>query len=210
MLAAIALLASLGLDTFAVAVGLGVSGLPRARWIRVGVTLACFEGIMPVLGLLAGRHAAGFLGVLAAYVAGGLLVVLGGLEIRDAVGELREEHVRRATPVETEVLSNQASAAGRPDATRGFRQWRATLVTGMSVSLDELAVGFSLGVLHVALGPALAFIAVQAFGLTLLGLFVGNRVGARLGERAELAAGILLVLLGIALLAGEATGFHFL
>ena len=87
---------------------------------------------------------------------------------------------------------------------------RPLILIGLSVSLDELAVGFALGVLRVPLGPALGYIAVQAFVLTFVGLSIGRRLGNVLGERAELAAGIVLTLLGVALLLSEITGSHFL
>ncbi len=86
---------------------------------------------------------------------------------------------------------------------------RPLLLTGLSVSLDELAVGFALGVLHVPLGPALIYIAIQAFALTFVGLLIGQRLGKRLGERAELAAGVVLALLGVAIFISEITGSHF-
>ncbi|MGI9090137.1 MAG: manganese efflux pump MntP [Gemmatimonadaceae bacterium] len=191
MVATIALFLSLGLDTLAVALGLGVSGLPRQRWIRVGLTFAFFEGIMPVAGLLVGQHVSGVLGEIAGYAAGVLLLGLGGWEIRDA-------------------LTDDDLDAANASAGQAKRQDRSILLTGLSVSLDELAVGFSLGVLGVAVGPALMYIALQAFALTFLGLWLGTRVGAKLGERAELTAGIILALLGAALIVGEVTGTHFL
>ncbi len=185
---------SLGLDTLAVALSLGIAGLPRARWVRVGLSFALFEGLMPVVGLLIGRHLSGILGEVAAYAAAGLLIVLGGYEIREALAD-----------DDTEQAGTGASPAAMPAV--GLR---STLFRGLSVSLDELAVGFSLGVLHVPLAPALGYVAVQAFVLTFVGLWLGGRVGARLGERAELAAGVLLVLLGIAMIVSEATGAHWL
>lgn len=80
-----ALFLSLGLDTFAVAVGLGVLGLPRTRWLRLGLTFAVFEGAMPAVGLLLGRHLTGTMGNAAAYLAAGLLILFGGREIREAL-----------------------------------------------------------------------------------------------------------------------------
>ena len=71
-------------------------------------------------------------------------------------------------------------------------------------------MGFSLGVLHVPVGPALAYIAVQALAVTYLGLSFGRRIGGRLGERAELVSGIVLTLLGVALAVNAAMGGHLL
>lgn len=201
MLATIALFLSLGLDTLAVALGLGVGGLPRQRWLRVGLTFAFFEGGMPVIGLIIGQHMSGLLGEIATYAAGILLLALGGWEIREALTD--------GDDLETSAQQAEGEAAGK-SASQIARLDRSILITGLSVSLDELAVGFSLGVLGVALGPALAYIAIQAFALTFAGLWLGTRVGAKMGERAELAAGIVLALLGAAVIVGQATGIHFL
>ncbi len=187
MLATLVLFASLGLDTLAVSLGLGVRGLPRQRWMRIGLVFALFEGGAPIVGLLLGQHVSGWLGEIATYAAGGLLVVLGGLEIREALGE------------------DKVVDAGSDPLHAG--DLRAVLLAGLSVSIDELAIGVALGVMHVAIGPALAYIAVQAFALTFAGLWLGSRVGHALGERAELAAGILLLLLGLGLIVAQASGF---
>ncbi len=190
MIAIAIIFVSLGLDTLAVALGLGLSGLPRDRWLRVGLTFALFEGLMPVVGLLIGQGLGSALGAIATYVAAGILIVIGGLEIKEAVLDDDDDD---------EAIDFSPSAGKK----------RPLLLTGLSVSLDELAVGFALGVLHVPLGPALAYIAMQAFALTFVGLFIGQRLGKHLGERAELAAGIVLALLGIAIFLSEITGTHF-
>ena len=190
MIATAIIFFSLGLDTLAVSLGLGLSGLPRARWLRVGLTFALFEGLMPVVGLLIGQRLGTLLGAVAAYIAAAILIVIGGLEIKEAVMDDDDDD---DMPIAL--------------ALTGERR-RPLALVGLSVSLDELAVGFALGVLHVPIGPALAYIAVQAFALTFVGLLVGRRLGRYFGERAELAAGVVLALLGVALLVGELTGTH--
>ncbi len=192
MIAMVLLFLSLGFDTLAVAVGLGVGGLPRDRWLRVGVTFACFEGIMPAIGLLLGQGLTHLFGDVASYAAAVILIIVGLLAIKEALeydhDEPEEQH--------TAVL----------DRTSG----RALLLTGLAVSLDELAVGFGLGVLHVPVGLALGYIAIQALAITFIGLAVGGRIGERLGSRAELVSGTVLTLLGILLLVSHATGRSFL
>ncbi len=175
---------SLGLDTLAVSLGLGMAGMPRGRWLRAGLTFACFEGLMPIVGLLIGERLGGLLGAVATYVAAGILVLIGALEIRETIADDED---------------NEAPERDRP-----------LVLVGLSISLDELAVGFALGVLGVPLGTALTYIALQAFVLTFIGLRLGARLGHHLGERAELAAGIVLALLGVALGFSQITGRHFL
>jgi putative Mn2+ efflux pump MntP len=80
------------------------------------------------------------------------------------------------------------------------------LAAALSVSLDELAVGFSFGVLRLPVAPALVVIALQAFCISLFGLWLGRRVGAAVGERAELLAGVMLCLLGVALAVARLAG----
>lgn len=184
MIAVGLLFLSLGLDTLAVAVGLGLSGLPRAQWRRVGLTFAFFEGLMPVVGLLVGHRLSHVFGVAAGYGAAALLVLVGVLAVREA-------------------LTGDDDDREPPDVSGG-----RLLLTGLSVSLDELAVGFSLGVLHAPVGPALGFITLQAFALTLLGLSVGQRVGGRFGGGAELASGVVLTLLGLATAVEQWNGGH--
>lgn len=179
----IILFASLGLDTLAVSLGLGLSGLARNRWLKVGFTFALFEGLMPVIGLLIGAGLSRTLGAVAQYVAAILLIILGVRTIREAMSD-------------------------DDDDENPLADGKSLLLAGLSVSLDELAVGFSLGVLHVAVGPALAYIAVQAFVVTFIGLSLGWKLGKHLGERAELISGGVMLLLGLVLLADRFFGAH--
>ncbi len=186
-IATLLLFLSLGLDTLAVALGLGLAGVPRNRWLKVGLTFAIFEGLMPVVGLLLGQGLSSALSEIAAYAAAIILIIVGLLAIREALSD-DEEGV---------------SAALADDN-------RRLLLTGLSVSLDEFAVGFSLGVLKVPLGLALGYVAVQAFALTFVGLWLGQRVGEHLGERAELISGVVLTALGVLLLVNQVTGAGWL
>jgi putative Mn2+ efflux pump MntP len=190
MIGAAIIFLSLGLDTLAVSLGLGMAGLPRSRWLRVGLTFACCEGAMPIIGLLVGQRLGALLGAVAAYLAAAILIVIGGLEIRESLVDDDDD-----------IAPDRAPSADRQPP---------LILAGLSVSLDELAVGFALGVLGVPVGPALVYIALQAFALTFVGLRLGQRLGHHLGERAELAAGIVLALLGIALSVSELSGSHFL
>ena len=175
------LVLSLGLDTLTVAVGLGISGIGRRERLRVGTTFALFEGGMPLVGFLLGHVISGALGDLASLL--GILVLFG-------VGAW----------MVYEALS------GEEDADLTVEGWRSLLLTSFSVSMDELAVGFSMGALGLPILLAVVLIAVQAFVLTFVGTALGNRIGERLAERAELVAGLVLACLALALLGERAWG----
>jgi manganese efflux pump family protein len=181
----IPLILSLGLDTFALSTTLGIAPLSQRARLRLALTFAAAEGLMPAVGLLIGRPLGEAVGRWDVYAAAVLLFVTGLWMLREGLAEDDER---------AQIL-RMASAQG------------LTLVgLALSVSLDELAVGFSFGVLRIALLPALVAIALQALLLSLCGLWLGSRVGRALGERAALLAGAVLCVLGIALAVGRLTG----
>jgi putative Mn2+ efflux pump MntP len=74
------------------------------------------------------------------------------------------------------------------------------LALGLSISLDELAIGFSAGLLRLPLVPLVIAIGAQAFLVTLLGVSLGRRVGEHWRESAERVAGAALIALGVTLI----------
>jgi putative Mn2+ efflux pump MntP len=79
------------------------------------------------------------------------------------------------------------------------------LGVSISISLDELAIGFSLGLARLPIVPVIAAIAVQAFIAAQLGLHLGAHISERLRERAEQIAVLALIGLGAALIIGRLT-----
>jgi manganese efflux pump family protein len=174
----VALIVPLGLDTFAVAAALAIAGLPKRERLRVSVLFTAFEAGMPVVGLLVGAAVGRAIGQVAEYAAIAALILLGAYMLwpRDEEGE--EERL---------------ALLGR---THGV----AVLGLGLSISLDELAIGFTLGLLQLPVVLVLVWIAVQAFVVAQVGLRLGAHVGEAVREGAERLAGVVLVALGIVLL----------
>jgi putative Mn2+ efflux pump MntP len=81
----------------------------------------------------------------------------------------------------------------------GFRR---LVVLAAALSVDNLAIGFALGAYHVNVIVAALVIGVVSVGLTLVGLELGSRVGARLGKWGERAGGVLLAVIGVTVAAG--------
>jgi putative Mn2+ efflux pump MntP len=173
---------ALGLSNFAASIGIGMTGLSAGTRLRVGVIFGLFETGMPILGLLLGHGLARLLGQGARWLGGALLIATGCYA----------------------VLQSVRSPAGRQSAERlpaGPATGRL-LVTGAALSIDNLAVGFALGTRHVSLVVAVVVIGAVSVTLSLAGLELGGRLGARTGDRGELLGGLVLVGVGVAIAAG--------
>lgn len=166
---------SVGLDNFAAATALGVSGVDRKLRLRVAAIFGIFEGVMPVVGLLTGRSLAHGLGSTAKPVAGTLLGLAGAYAI---VNELLGE---------------------RDSVKKQELTVRHLVLIGGALSIDNLVIGFALGAYHVNLVVAAVTIGAVSVVLSLLGLEIGGQLGARLGSRSELVGGAVLVLVGVAI-----------
>lgn len=166
---------SVGLDNFAASTALGVSGVDRQLRLRVALVFGAFEGVMPVVGLLLGHSLAHDLGSTAKPAVGALLGAAGAYAIVSG-------------------LLDDAGETNGPELSLG----RLVLIGG-ALSIDNLVIGFALGAYRVDLWIAAVTIALVSISLSLLGLEIGGRLGARLGKRSELVGGAVLVLVGVAI-----------
>jgi putative Mn2+ efflux pump MntP len=173
------LLLPLGLDTFALAAALGVAGLERRDRLRVSLVFTAFEAGMPIAGLLVGRAAGGLLGGWAGYGAIALVLVAGILLLRP----------RSEGSGETRRLGMLAHARGL-----------AIVNLGLGISVDELTVGLSAGLLGLSILVTVIWLGVQAFAATQIGLRLGGRLAETVRERAEWLAGAALILMAVVLL----------
>jgi len=82
----------------------------------------------------------------------------------------------------------------------------AILDLGLSISVDELTVGLSAGLLGLPIALTVIWIAVQAFAAAQLGLRFGARIGEEVRERSEQVAGVALIAVALVLLALRLSG----
>ena len=163
----------LGLDTFAVAAALGATGdLTTRDRLRVSALFVVFEGGMPLIGVAVGAPLARTIGPVADYLAVAALIGLGAWMLLAGGGEERR--------------------AARLRMTHGV----AIIALGVSISLDELAIGFSLGLVRLPVVAVIIAIAVQTLVAVQLGLYLGARIGERIRAGAERLAGVALIALG--------------
>ena len=70
----------------------------------------------------------------------------------------------------------------------------------VATSIDALAVGVTFAFLQVKIVPAVSFIGVTTFLISVTGVQIGNIFGAKYKSKAELAGGIILILMGVKIL----------
>ena len=179
----------LSMDAFAVAVCKGLAmrrvSLRQAAW--VGLWFGGLQFLMPLLGFLLANSFAQAIASFDHWIAFLLLAVIGGNMVREALSAGEEE------------VSGDLSV-------------RAMFLLAIATSIDALAAGISL-VAGVSLpllvngrfNPASIWVAIGLIGLTTFllstaGVKLGNRFGARYEKKAELAGGLILILLGLKIL----------
>ncbi|HET9255406.1 MAG TPA: manganese efflux pump [Pseudonocardiaceae bacterium] len=164
----------LGLDVLAVSAALGTLGLYGwARW-RVSLVLASCQVSAMLIGLALGTELAGLIGDPAAYAGAGVFIALGAVLLLDR------------DPSEAERVRKRMS-----------ENVLGLIGLGISISPDELAAGFGLGLAHIPVTAGFAAIACQGVIASQLGLFIGSRIGSRFHEMAGRLAAIGLLLIGL-------------
>jgi manganese efflux pump family protein len=191
---------AVGLSNFAAAVGIGVSGVDARTRLRIGLVFGLFEAGMPLVGLLLGHGLAEDLGHAARWTAAGILAACGGYAVLQAV---RGHDAAPAVPGQPgePAPGDEPGTQEEPAPQSGLGLGRL-LITGLALSIDNLAVGFALGAYHVSLPLAAVIIGTVSVALSLAGLELGARIGARAGQRGELLGGLVLIGVGVAVAAG--------
>jgi putative Mn2+ efflux pump MntP len=129
---------------------------------------------MPLIGLALGAPLGAAIGGAADYIAIGVLLAFG---LYTLLGRERDEEERLGQLTKMHGLG--------------------AVPLGVSISIDELAIGFALGLLRLPAGLVIVLIALQAFIVAQLGLRLGSRLSGRVREGAERLAGAALSGLGI-------------
>ncbi len=169
----------LSMDAFAAAICKGLA-MPKMRWNR-GVVVALFFGgfqaLMPLLGWALGRQFEQYITSVDHWIAFLLLGWIGGKMIWDALhGSGEEMPAQDALDV------------------------KELFVLAVATSIDALAVGITFAFLQVDILPAVALIGCTTFAIALAGVWIGQRFGSRFKDRAALAGGMILCLIGLKIL----------
>jgi putative Mn2+ efflux pump MntP len=175
---------SMAMDAFAVCLGAGTTGQadgPRPTF-RLAFHFGLFQFIMPVIGWLAGTTIERYIATYDHWVAFGLLAFVGG------------RMVWAGFHPDTEKEKNDPS-----------RGWTMVLLS-IAVSIDALAVGFSLGLVGVFVWYPAIIIGVVTGLVSWFGLRLGGRLGEKFGKRMEIVGGLVLIGIGARILLAHLMG----
>ena len=167
----------LSMDAFAVSVckGLAMPKITLKRTLTVGLWFGGFQALMPAAGYLLGVHFRDKITAVDHWIAFILLGLIGANMIKEACsGDCEEEN---------ESLDI-----------------RTMFLLAVATSIDALAVGITFAFLDVHLLAAVSFIGITTFTLSAAGVKIGNVFGTRYKAKAELAGGVILILLGLKIL----------
>ncbi len=164
-------------DAFAAAIGKGIAirnpSLTNA--LRIGLIFGVIEAITPVIGWLIGQVATSFVQEWDHWIALALLTGLG-----------------------LHMIHNGISGTGDEDETEKRAQsfWSLAL-TGFATSIDAMAVGVGLAFLEVNIFLLAAVIGFCTFLMVTVGVMLGRVLGQRIGDKAEILGGLILILVGV-------------
>lgn len=168
----------LSMDAFAVSVCKGLA-MKRCTWGKaaiVGLYFGGFQALMPLAGYLLGVQFKREITTIDHWIAFVLLALIGGNMIREALKNEDEGEADECLDV------------------------RTMLGLAVATSIDALAVGVTFAFLKVDIVPAVSFIGVITFTLSVAGVKIGNVFGTKYQSGAELAGGIILVAIGLKIL----------
>ena len=174
------------MDAFAVAIATGIvlGTVSGRQTFRLAFHFGLFQFLMPVVGYLAGMTVERYITGYDHWLAFALLAYIGGKMVHEGI-------------------RGEEEGNGGKDPTRGM----SLVVLSVATSIDALAVGISLGVLHNEgiVYPGVV-IGIVACTFTAVGLHLGKRLGAVFGKRMEIVGGIVLIGIGVKILIDHLSG----
>ena len=155
-----------------------VLSMQKMEWkkaVVIGLYFGGFQGMMPVIGYLLGVQFQDKITAIDHWIAFVLLGLIGANMVKESMDKEAEE-------------------------TDDSVSFQSMSVLALATSIDALAIGVTFAFLNVQIVPAVSFIGVVTFVLSMAGVKIGNVFGCRYKSKAELAGGIILILMGTKIL----------
>lgn len=168
----------LSMDAFAVAVckGLSMQRMNKKHALIIGLYFGGFQAGMPLIGYYLGYHFKEAITSVDHWIAFILLVLIGANMVKESFCRCDEEELDPSVDFKTMA------------------------VLAVATSIDALAVGVTLAFLSVHIVPAVSFIGIITFLLSVAGVKAGNLFGMKYKSKAEFAGGVILIVMGTKIL----------
>lgn len=167
----------LSMDAFAVSVckGLSVKRVSPRHYLLVGLYFGGFQALMPLIGYFLGISFSSIVESIDHWISFSLLAIIGANMIKE-------------------------SFSGEEECCNCSFGIKAMIPLAVATSIDALAVGVTFAFLRVNIFSSVILIGITTFILSGVGVFLGNKFGSRYNSKAELAGGVVLILIGLKIL----------
>lgn len=172
----------LAMDAFAVSIckGLSMRKVNKKQCLVIGLFFGGFQALMPFIGWVLGSQFEQYITSIDHWIAFILLGFIGGKMVVEAIRE-----------------KDEAVEVGKMDPPLDLKEM---LILAIATSIDALAVGITFAFLQVPIVEAISIIGITTFVISVIGVYVGNFFGNRYKKKAELAGGMILILIGLKIL----------
>lgn len=172
----------LSMDAFAVSIckGLSMRKVNKKQCLVIGLFFGGFQALMPFIGWVLGSQFEQYITSIDHWIAFILLGFIGGKMVVEAIRE-----------------KDEAVEVGKMDPPLDLKEM---FILAIATSIDALAVGITFAFLQVPIVEAISIIGITTFVISVIGVYVGNFFGNRYKKKAELAGGIILILIGLKIL----------
>ena len=172
----------LSMDAFAVSIckGLSMRKVNKKQCLVIGLFFGGFQALTPFIGWVLGSQFEQYITSIDHWIAFILLGFIGGKMVVEAIRE-----------------KDEAVEVGKMDPPLDLKEM---FILAIATSIDALAVGITFAFLQVPIVEAVSIIGITTFVISVIGVYVGNFFGNRYKKKAELAGGIILILIGVKIL----------
>ena len=146
--------------------------------IKMAFLFGLFQAMMPVFSWLAGKQCGSWIEPYDHWVALAILSFLGAKMIWESFDENSDS--------ESEVVL----------------RWGRLIILAIATSIDAFAVGIAIALLKDPLLISAAIIGIVAFAFSIVGIFIGKKIGDYVGDKFQILGGVILILIGVKILLG--------
>lgn len=173
LLAIMMLALAIGFDAFSLGIGIGMRGFRLRQMMGLSGIIGVLHVLFPIIGIYAGKLMSNAFGMLANYIAGGVLIYLGINMILHAFNDKNQQSTVRGLTIVS------------------------MLAIAFSVSVDSFSVGLSLGLITHHPWITVFMFGIAGLMMSMAGLLLGKSVRHSIGEYGEALGGVVLAVFGV-------------